>query len=175
MAFEQFCLNHKDKNAFNVCHHCKQYFCEECLIEGPAYYYCKNEECLDAFRLEASYHERPRFCPKCIADTTDESTGDIVSVNFIGNRLDWEGREECPTCKSQIVEKKSTFFGNKGSFRVIWLGDNKSTFISRKLKIVYDCDCGVPIRFPDLKQKIKVACPNCNKTLFFKRGKLMAK
>jgi hypothetical protein len=167
-------LNHKDKKALNFCHHCKQYYCKECLIEGPAYYYCKSTECLDVFRIEASYHERPRFCPKCIAETTDESTGDIVSVNFIGDHLTWEGREECPTCRSRVMEKIGTFFGRKGSFRVILLGDNKTALISRKLKIIHDCECGTAMRFPDLKQKIKVVCPNCKKVLFFKKGKLIS-
>jgi len=175
MTSEKFCSNHKDNKALNFCHHCNQYYCEECLIEGPVYYYCKSEACLDAFKIEASYHERPRFCPKCIAETTEESAGDIISVNLIGEHLTWDSREECPTCRSQTREVKSTFGGHKGSFRVILLGDNKDKFISRRIKIIYNCDCGTKLRFPDLKEKIKVFCPNCKKVLFFKKGKPTSK
>lgn len=39
------CLNHPERKAFNFCKVCRNYYCEDCLVEGPEYYYCKNEKC----------------------------------------------------------------------------------------------------------------------------------
>lgn len=49
---EQFCKNHSDKKALSICHNCSDSFCEECLIEGDVYYYCKKPECLDRYKTE---------------------------------------------------------------------------------------------------------------------------
>jgi hypothetical protein len=42
---ENTCFNHTSKKAKCFCHVCKNYYCEDCLVEGPEYYYCKNENC----------------------------------------------------------------------------------------------------------------------------------
>lgn len=42
---ENYCLIHSDRKSLNFCKVCKNYYCVECLDEGPEYYYCKNEEC----------------------------------------------------------------------------------------------------------------------------------
>lgn len=43
------CKNHPDKKAFNFCHNCGNYYCEDCLNEGSIYYYCNDEVCLQKF------------------------------------------------------------------------------------------------------------------------------
>ena len=45
---EQNCKNHPDTNALSLCHSCGDYFCQDCLIEGDEYYYCKDNKCQQA-------------------------------------------------------------------------------------------------------------------------------
>lgn len=172
MSIKKKCSNHPEKDALSFCHACKSFFCEDCLIEGPRHYYCKSSTCRALYYQELDYLRDPRFCPQCLEETTDESAGDIVSVNFIGDKFAYEGREECPTCGSRVVEKIGSFFGRKGSFRVIFMPDDQTKFISRKMKIVHVCEvCGRKIRFPHTKKTIAVKCPSCQKDYHFKNGK----
>lgn len=129
------CTNHPETEALNICKGCKQHFCEECLVEGTRYYYCKSKKCKDLYYQEIDYSKNPRFCPKCISETTDETAGDLVSVNYIlGDKFINEVHEECPVCGSVINEKIGNFGSHKMSYKVIWLNKDKSEFISRKLK-----------------------------------------
>jgi hypothetical protein len=45
MTDQKSCANHPDRKATSFCHVCKGYFCPECLVEGPDYYYCKADAC----------------------------------------------------------------------------------------------------------------------------------
>lgn len=40
-------------------------------------------------------------------------------------------------------------------------------------KIIYKCDCGKKLRFPDLKKRIKVTCPACGNYYYFEEGRKM--
>jgi hypothetical protein len=42
---KNFCKNHDEREAISICHCCSNYYCRECLDEGPEYYYCKNDKC----------------------------------------------------------------------------------------------------------------------------------
>ncbi len=126
------CFKHPDKDALSFCHGCKKHYCADCLIEGPSFYYCKSEDCLRLYSSEKSYSLNPRFCPQCLSETTDESSGDIISVNLIGDKFVNESREECPICGSIVLEKIGPIAGRKGSYRVIYLDSNRTKFISRK-------------------------------------------
>lgn len=128
------CTNHPEKNALSFCHSCNRSFCKDCLVEGPQYYYCKSEVCMKKYAQEIDYSKNPRFCPKCISETTEEFAGDLISVNFIGDKFVNESREECPICGSIVLEKISSVFRRRGSYRVIWLNYEKTKFISRKVK-----------------------------------------
>jgi len=128
------CINHPERDAINFCHGCKKYLCKSCLIEGPRYYYCNSESCLKLYYQEVDFSKNPRFCSKCLSETLDESSGDIISVNFIGDKFICEGGEECSVCGSEVVEKIGPIVGRKGSYRVIWLDSDRTKFISRKLK-----------------------------------------
>ena len=45
------CHNHPNRRALSFCHSCRLFFCQECLIDGGEYYYCKNDRC------QEKYHE----------------------------------------------------------------------------------------------------------------------
>jgi hypothetical protein len=40
------CTYHPDRDAIGFCQCCKRFFCLECLVEGPEYYYCKAPACM---------------------------------------------------------------------------------------------------------------------------------
>lgn len=46
------CYNHPDRRALSICHSCKRYFCEDCLVVGVEYYYCKSPECQKVYKRE---------------------------------------------------------------------------------------------------------------------------
>ncbi|MFZ1519206.1 MAG: RDD family protein [Ignavibacteriaceae bacterium] len=66
-----FCINHPQKIALSFCHHCQEYFCDECLNEGLVYYYCNKEECKKQYLLQ-----KP---PKSTLDNFDLPYSDIFS------------------------------------------------------------------------------------------------
>jgi hypothetical protein len=39
------CVNHPQKEALSFCHECRKYYCNACLVEGAAFYYCYDEKC----------------------------------------------------------------------------------------------------------------------------------
>jgi len=53
-----------------------------------------SEECLGNFRYEG-------FCPDCVKETTDESSGNLSTVNGIGTVF-LGRRHRCPVCYSAI-------------------------------------------------------------------------
>jgi len=130
---DQPCTNHPEKKALNFCQHCKQHFCKDCLVEGARYYYCRADTCMRRGAQEIDYAENPRFCPQCIADTTEESAGDLLTVNFIGTSFINETRKECLACGSLELTKASPR-GSGASYKVIWLDESRTHFISRKLE-----------------------------------------
>ena len=42
---KKLCENHPERKALSFCHSCGNYYCKDCLIEGPEYYYCKSKLC----------------------------------------------------------------------------------------------------------------------------------
>lgn len=147
---EHCCINHPQKKAISFCHICKNYYCEECLIEGNEYYYCHMEECLNELQKERrsfkeSYETNPRFCPNCLNDTSSESMGNMSTTNFIGQSFIQVFGGVCPVCNSFIAEKQYIIFGipvkSYGYYRVIQIrkfrtdlaGSREIIFNSRKL------------------------------------------
>ncbi|MCX5727184.1 MAG: hypothetical protein NT030_08525, partial [Candidatus Saganbacteria bacterium] len=128
------CVNHPHKKALSVCYGCKRSFYSDCLIEGPQSYYCNSETCLKLYEQEIDYANNPRFCPKCISETTEEASGDIISVNLVGYKFIYESQVKCQVCGSIVAEKIGPLFGRKGAYRIIWLNPEKTKFISRKKK-----------------------------------------
>ncbi len=47
---EHNCYNHPERRAYSICHNCGKSFCEDCLVEGGEYYYCKNTACQKVLR-----------------------------------------------------------------------------------------------------------------------------
>lgn len=129
------CKNHPSIDAVSNCHVCKRQFCTDCLLSGPQYFYCKSEHCKLKYLEAIDYFENPRFCPECIAETIDESSGNLTSINYLaGDRFHIESAQQCPTCGSVIVRKTGSFFRKKEEYRIIWLDENRTKFNSRRLK-----------------------------------------
>lgn len=84
------------------------------------------------------------FCRKCLAETTDESTGNVTSFNGIGTTLmgtRWraKGLDPCGACGSVVQTKWATFgigFKPLGTYRVIYTkkGLTTSRFFARRLR-----------------------------------------
>lgn len=49
MRERRSCENHPEREGTSRCHACGKYFCLECVVEGPEYYYCKAESCQVAY------------------------------------------------------------------------------------------------------------------------------
>lgn len=91
------CKNHLNRKALSFCHHCHEYFCFECLNEGPEYYYCNSPQCLKVFEAEKR-HEKPEK-----NDTTPEDTeqrlmvvaryGNVTEAELARTKLESEGIE----------------------------------------------------------------------------------
>lgn len=45
MGERERCFIHPERNSLAPCHSCGRYFCQECLIDGKEYYYCREEQC----------------------------------------------------------------------------------------------------------------------------------
>ena len=52
MSDRKHCLYHPDRKALSFCHNCGNWFCAECLVEGPNYYYCMAGPCQNACEKE---------------------------------------------------------------------------------------------------------------------------
>jgi hypothetical protein len=160
---KEYCSNHPDIKALSLCHFCKVYYCEDCLVEGIDYYYCKENKCQEAKLRETSAHnevdrskgtDAPKvmidggavgFCNKCMQTTIKSS----ISKGFFSHYvLLLNERDACKICGSVIMDLKSQplivpFFRlNLGSYRIIKPLDldpdalylHRDKYISRKLK-----------------------------------------
>ena len=141
-----YCINHPNKKALSICHICKSYHCEECLIEGNEYYYCHQTHCYNEYleekrKLTESYDSNPRFCPGCIIETSDESIGNLNFINFTGKTVTQIYGGVCTVCHSIIVEKEYRLFGmpikSYGYYRAIKIKKNKTDFAGSKETIFY--------------------------------------
>jgi hypothetical protein len=63
MKPDHFCVNHPTFEAISFCHHCKDWLCTDCAIEGPTYYFCHKPDCLQALKTENALMEGN--CPGC--------------------------------------------------------------------------------------------------------------
>ncbi len=72
---EHYCYNHPERKAYSICHNCGKSFCEDCLVDGGEYYYCKNPECQKSLDTEknsnnSQLNEKSELpeditCPSC--------------------------------------------------------------------------------------------------------------
>ncbi len=144
---KNYCINHPNKKALSFCHICKNYYCEECLIEGKEYYYCHQTQCYNVYleerrKITESYETNPRFCPKCLDETLPESTGNLDTTNFVGTTLIDMGNR-CSVCNSYVVKKCYIIFGipvkSYGYYRIIQIKkyfafvSSEANFYARKL------------------------------------------
>lgn len=148
---QKYCINHPNIPSYTICGNCKDSYCkscrDSCLNEGIEYYYCNKKECLDKYEIEKYYLKNNNFCEKCSEETTNESAGNIGTINFIGTTFRGKSNE-CEICHSYITKKYFVIFGipiiKLGVFRVrivsqhfsFLAGEDETHFISRKLNIV---------------------------------------
>jgi hypothetical protein len=52
------CSNHPNKKSLSICHSCGRPFCQDCLVLGNEFYYCKEEQCQVLLRQENSRFEK---------------------------------------------------------------------------------------------------------------------
>ncbi len=101
------CKNHPGRKILGSCHACRDWFCHECLLEGPEYYYCKKEKCHRAFQKETKFtikpqtlncpsclksaKRNPRFCPSCgyrLKPVAEDEMDDLVTIARYGTALE---------------------------------------------------------------------------------------
>jgi len=100
---EHFCYNHPERKAYSICHYCGKSFCEDCLVDGGEYYYCKNPECLK-FLSKKTNPDNPEFME---VDENSELSKDITCPSC-GSELELSEEEReskkihCPECEAFI-------------------------------------------------------------------------
>ena len=83
------CYNHPERIAYSICSNCGRYYCEECLLEGTDYYYCKSSECRSKWEKDIGW--KKIMCPNCF------SILEINEYEYISKKL------RCPECDSFII------------------------------------------------------------------------
>lgn len=103
MKPEKTCKNHPDREARSFCHHCADDLCNECLQEGPRFYYCRKIKCKKALRDETELYGKK--CPSCGANkkfgsifchscgyrlkpVAEREKGDLVTLSRYGNAIE---------------------------------------------------------------------------------------
>lgn len=106
-------------------------------IKKEQHVFC-SKDCAEDF--EASIRG---FCPSCMADTTEESSGDMELFNNVGTGWGPFSRNRCSNCGSVIKTKWIYFLVPiipKGKYRVLYTKrvggvlPTKTQFLSRKIK-----------------------------------------
>jgi hypothetical protein len=87
------CYNHPDKDAYSICHNCGKHFCEDCLVAGAEFYYCKFPECQQKFKedIEKTSYRKEITCPDC-QSVIKVSAEELQSGGF-----------RCPECETYIA------------------------------------------------------------------------
>ncbi len=93
---EHYCYNHPERKAYSICHSCGKSFCEDCLVDGGEYYYCKNPEC-------------QKLLSKASIEAGDDSElPDDITCPSCGSELELSDDERetkkvhCPECEAFI-------------------------------------------------------------------------
>ena len=98
---EVFCINHPDRKAWGFCHFCREYYCEECLVRGNEYYYCKNVGCIQSHRVEQGLNYDVNLKNEFIIIGIDFGTTKTIAAIYRNNRFeiipDSKGRLTIPS------------------------------------------------------------------------------
>jgi uncharacterized RDD family membrane protein YckC len=78
---DKLCINHPSKKSLSFCHNCGLLYCEDCLLEGDVYYYCKGAECSSKFAIEKE-NLKPKPV-KIFASFTDRIVAIVFDYFFI--------------------------------------------------------------------------------------------
>ena len=63
MKPDHVCVNHSTVEAVSFCHHCQDWLCSRCVVEGREHYYCRKTECIEALNREEALAQGK--CPYC--------------------------------------------------------------------------------------------------------------
>lgn len=89
------CATHPDAAADFTCSACRRAFCAACRrVHENGTEVCPM--CAGGEMLQVT-----GFCPQCKVDSTDETPGDVSTMNGIGRKF-YGGAEPCPRCGSVI-------------------------------------------------------------------------
>jgi len=107
LGYPNRCQNHPDRKALSQCHGCGDWFCHDCLLEGPEYYYCEKSSCRSALLKEKkpdiklktvvcpscreTVEGDTRFCPECgyrLKPVAEDEEDDLVTIACFGTALE---------------------------------------------------------------------------------------
>lgn len=97
---EHYCYNHPERKAYSICHHCGKSFCEDCLVDGGEYYYCKNPECQKSLE-EDKNSDNPEL-------NENSHLPEDITCPSCGNEIELSEEESvskkvhCPECEAFI-------------------------------------------------------------------------
>lgn len=106
---KKYCINHPLKEAMNTCHHCGNYYCDECLNEGHDYYYCNRAKCSEKY-LEEILPEKVK-CPEC---------SKMIELD-IKERAKW--KFTCPVC-GRFIDRKTYPDSNLEPIEYVFLAES---------------------------------------------------
>jgi hypothetical protein len=98
MDQEYTCRNHPDRKALSFCFQCREYYCFDCLKEGPEHYFCNRRECQKALEQEQNPPEL-EMTPSDSPETLPEGLIEIsrfrnpIEANIALTKLESEGIE----------------------------------------------------------------------------------
>jgi hypothetical protein len=98
MEQEHSCRFHPERKALSFCHHCRKYYCFDCLKEGPEHYYCNDPKCQEALKQEQNPPEL-EMAPPDSPETLPEDLVEIgrfrssIEANIALTKLESEGIE----------------------------------------------------------------------------------
>ncbi|MEN6356833.1 MAG: hypothetical protein ABFD83_07080 [Armatimonadota bacterium] len=93
LLIREYCTNHPDKEAVGKCHVCGLPYCKDCLVEGPEFYYCKNESCL-AMKPESKGRLRSVGCSTFIVVFLLLSVIDSIPLLMLATKQEEKARIE---------------------------------------------------------------------------------
>ena len=104
MKPDHLCVKHPTKEAVSSCHHCQEWFCFDCLKEGPQNYYCQKADCIQALKSEVAITQNKcpfcgekinpeapqcQFCGKKLRELTlEENAEDLITIARFNNPME---------------------------------------------------------------------------------------
>jgi hypothetical protein len=111
MEQEHSCRFHPERKALSFCHHCREYYCFDCLKEGPEHYYCNDPKCQEALKQEQNPPEL-EMAPPDSPETLPENLVTVASYPEPSEAEEAKARLQAEGIESFIFDE----FTNQGNF-----------------------------------------------------------